>query len=160
MLKPLDFVEVYANQIIWRRVFLLLSALFFIGMCFFLALWFFSPPPKETSDYLREYVYSRYNYDYNTVEKAYFNKLQYMPLAYENIINAEINEVKQGKIISYFRVDKIVPKQNNLYEVNGRRLMVSIASGSANVISDEDKVIYIGVKGRKFYETDIQEKSS
>lgn len=152
----LDFVEVYAKQVMLRRIFLLVAVLLFVGMCFFAILWLISPSPKETEDFIKEYVYYRYNYDYNTVEKAYFNKLQYMPLAYREIVEPEINTVKKERIVSYFRINKISPLKKGIYEVQGHRFVFSISSNNtSNVIADEDKVLYIGEKKRKFYETDV-----
>jgi hypothetical protein len=156
MSTAIDFVEVYARQVILRRVFLLLSLLFFIGMLFFLILWGTSPPPKTTHDFLREYVHARYNYDYNTVERAFFNELQYMPLLYETFVSAEMGRIKEGKITSFFRIDRINPLQNNIYEVHGRRLIISMAMGSANIISNEVIAKHIGVTNGRFYETVIQ----
>jgi hypothetical protein len=150
----LDFVEdIYAPIVIWRRVFAGVSVILFFGVLFFSVLWIFTPSPKNTEDYLYDYVRMRYNYEPSTVESALSNHLQYTPLAYKQMIAPEINEVVKNSIYSYFRPNSIRQVTPGTYEVIGHKFVIAIKNNTPEVIVNDSAKLLIKVTGRKFYET-------
>ena len=150
----LDFVEdIYAPQIIWRRVFAGLSVILLLCVLFFFVLWIFTPSPKSTEDYLYDYVRLRYNYEPTTVESALSNRLQYTPLAYKQMVAPEINEVVKNSLYSYFRPNSVRQLNPGTYEVIGHKFVIAIKNNTSEVIVNDSAKLLIKTAGRKFYET-------
>ncbi len=148
------FVEAYAAQVLWRRIFLSTGFLFFLGMMFFAVLWLITPMPKTEEDYLRSYIYSRFNYDHNTARQAFFNDLQYMPIAYSQLMAPELRHIENQKIYHKFRIEKIT-KERGIYIVEGHRLVISlIADTPPNILHNGPAVLHIGVRNGKFFQTE------
>ena len=153
-------------QIFWRRIFLVSSILFLVGMIFFAALRAAVPPPKQVEDYIREYVDARWNYTPDTAKNAYMNSLQYEPIAYEQLVKPELDSITQQGLYSFFSIDSIKKVAGkNIYSVTGHRLIYALKNGPVvkngqvvdgvqyDVITDAPQTFNIGKNGNKFFET-------
>lgn len=149
----MDFIEFYARQVLWRRVFLICSIVFFCLTVTFAVLWVFTPEPKKDIDFLKEYIYRRYNFTPSTVRDAYYNPLQYRTLVYDTAVQPEISEILRLRLYSFFIVDEI-EKNLNGFKVRGRKIVFKMdTQNTATLIKDEGIELNIAkAKGNKFYE--------
>jgi len=149
----IEFVEFYAKQVFYRRIFLVTSIVFVILMVICLIAWLTSPMPKTTEDYLKEYLQMRYSYTPDLVRDAYYNKLQYKPLVYDELVRSEINEVMRMGLYVCFIPTKIEKESKDLYRVKGRKTVFRRKSeNTADLVFDSEVTYTIGVKDKKFFE--------
>jgi len=149
----IDFVEFYAKQVFYRRIFLITSIVFFILMVLCLIAWLTSPMPKTTEDYLKEYIQMRYSYTPDLVRNAYYNKLQYKPLVYDELVRSEINEVIRMGLFVCFVPTKFEKDGKDLYKVKGRKTVFRRKTeNTADIVFDGEVIYTIGVKDKKFFE--------
>ena len=154
--KIMDFVELYAPQVLWRRIFLSTTILFFLTTVVLFIAWLFTPLPKTEKDSLLLYVSQRYTYTPLTAKAAYHNNLQFTTIAYDEMVRPEVERIISERIYSFFTVLSIKKVDSKLYEVSGHRFIckkVNEADNGCLVVVNDDAKLNIGVSGGKFYET-------
>ena len=118
-------MRIFASELSRCRVFKAVFgwiAVFFGFMLFVVvpSLWILQAPIEKTErDFVKEYLYERFNFTPDTVDKAYHSPYQYVFPLYEETIRDEVSYVKNEKIYQIFRLVDLKKIENRFY-VKGR----------------------------------------
>lgn len=118
-------MRIFASELSRCRVF---KAIFgwvavFFGFVLFIVvpiMWILQAPIEKTErDFVKEYLYERFNFTPDTVDKAYHSPYQYVFPLYEETIKEEIKYVKNERVYQVFRLADL-RKINGKFYAKGR----------------------------------------
>lgn len=114
-------MRIFASELSRCRVFKAIFgwiAVFFGFVLFFVVplMWILQAPIEKTDrDFVKEYLYERFNFTPDTVDKAFHSPYQYVFPLYEETIKEEVNYVKSERIYQVFRLVSLKKENGKFY---------------------------------------------